>query len=476
VTRKLVRILVLLAGLTLISGAVLAYLLNQKPPKQTEKIVFADQPASLIGQITIENAHGAYEISAQEGGFLLSDIPAAAVDVDKFTQLLSNCSSVYADGVISAEKADWQRYRLDQPAAAVQIEYLDGSALKLKIGDSEPVSKKVYVAVGDNEKQLYLMDPAQTAGFLAAKTAFISHSVTPNSGVSSPFSALRDVTFSGGMIDSPFTIESITDGNPEVKLRALSFGAATHIVRTSGGVYALDQTYGVDILGSLLGIEAEEIAGYNLTEDQISEFGFDAPLLQVDFDLKRSGAVTHLQLKIAPEESGRYFAHLNNSDIVYIISKLPFMDIKFEKLILRWFLTPLIMDLAGVQVETPEKIYEFKIDASDPKNPLIQLDGDELDPDRFRSFFRLITSAANDGVYLGETTGVENKETLLRITYQYRNPEKTPDVMDLKAGEVRRVYVIINGNCEFQMKDLFAVRVIEAVEKITGSEPIIESW
>ena len=62
------------------------------------------------------------------------------------------------------------------------------------------------------------------------------------------------------------------------------------------------------------------------------------------------------------------------------------------------------------------------------------------------------------------------------MTYFYKDAKKEPDVMELKSGATRRVYVSINGNCEFQMKDLFVSRVIEACDKLINGGEIEESW
>ena len=473
--QKLVKLLLISMSVTAVLAVVLAILLNRKPEVISEGTTFADHPATLVDSVVIQNNSGKYQISAKDGGFVLDDVPATLVDVEKFTGLLTYCGEIYAYQTAAVKPRDLAQFGLDNPSATAVISYLDGSGVSLSVGDQEPVSKDYYVSVEGENQNVYLMKADRVTGFLNPKTEYISHLVTPRSGVSSPLSALRDVTFSGGPLPHPVTIESTAGENDDARLRSLSFGTATHIVRSTG-IYELDQTYGVEILGSLLGIEAADIAGYNLTDEQIAAYGFDDPYMQVDFELKNAGEVSLFSLKIVPKEEDLFYACLDGQQIVYVIPRLPFMDISYEKLFLRWFLSPLIMDLTGMRVETPTAVYNFLIDATDPKNPSIQLNGSPIETERFRSFYRLAVSAANDGVYLGQVDGLQDQETLLTMTYFYKDAKKEPDVMELKSGATRRVYVSINGNCEFQMKDLFVTRVIEACDKLINGGEIEESW
>ena len=67
-----------------------------------------------------------------------------------------------------------------------------------------------------------------------------------------------------------------------------------------------------------------------------------------------------------------------------------------------------------------------------------------------RSYYdRLVTSAASDGQYLADA--VADGEALMVITYNYIDPDKSPDVMTLYAGGTRRVNVDVNGVIEFDI-------------------------
>jgi hypothetical protein len=184
-----------------------------------------------------------------------------------------------------------------------------------------------------------------------------------------------------------------------------------------------------------------------------------------------------MRLRLAQAAEGRFYATLNDICAVFLIDRVPFIDIQYERLPSRFFLTPLLMNLSAVTIATPESHFRFDIDNSDSRNPVIKIHelGLELDTELFRSFFRLITRAAHDGTFLGEELPIQG-EALLQIIYEYASPDKGQDSLYLYQGAVRRVNVGLNGVSEFAMNDLFVERVIEGVLNLISGNPIEENW
>jgi len=395
---------------------------------------------------------------------------------------------------IPADEIELSNMGLAEPSAEVEIQFFDGAFLYLNIGNVERISGNFYATVITTSDTtigttpgatpnatvdgVYLIPHAMAEPFLLPKTQIISRLVTPPLAVSSPLSAIRDITFTGGSLERPVSILITTGGSESTRLAAKSFGAATHIVH-GAGVHQLDQTYGIHILGSLFAVEALQIAGYNLSDEEIAAFGFDAPYMSIDYDMINGvdAELRHMQLRIAEAENGLYYAKLEGSSVVYLIRREAFLDIEFEKLPVRWFLTPLIMDLSAIIIEAPEMRHKFEINNLDPLNPIITHEGQTLDTTLFRSFFRLLTSAAHDDVYLGVLPQPPpGTESLVTITYEYIDPDKAPDTMALFSGEARRANVFINGVGEFAMKDLFAERAVEGAINLIAGNYIEENW
>jgi len=465
-------------AVVLLAALYLALVLSGAEPT-FEAIVFAARDPAELESVTVTNESGTFRFyfDPEEGGFVVDDIPTYIVDLDAFFAFMTNSAQIGAIRRIPAREADLQDFGLYPPVAEVEIEFFDGELLRLGIGIAERVSGH-YFATVEGSDDVYIIPQAIAGQFLLPKTQIISRLVTPPLAISSPLSAILDITFTGGGLDHPVTIYTTAGADEDVALAALSFGATTHIVR-GAATYQLDQSYGIHILGSLFAITAVDIVAYGLDEAEIAAFGFDDPYMEIEYDMVNSQDIVPpepMHLRFVPAEGGRFYANLAGSGAVYLIEREPFFDIQYDRLLLRWFLTPLLMDLSSVTIEFPDRSHRFDIDVSDPRSPSVSYRGQALDMALFHAFFRLLTSAAHDGAYLGDLELPNGVQPLLTITYEYLNPNKSPDVMTLYPGDVRRVNVFVNGVGEFAMRDMFVERMLEGSANLIAGVPIEENW
>ena len=347
--RKLLVWNLIALGVLLVLGTAYWILTANPLEKNSGVVVFIEKEPADIQTLDVTNAAGSYEVSAKDGGYVIGDIPASIVNVEGFYELMYHGSAFGALKRVEANPRDLAKYGLDKPQASVSVAFTSGENFSMQIGAQEVVSGNYYGEV-EGDKAVYLFSGEDMAYFLCRKEAYISLQVTPKLAVSSPLSALRDVTFSGAMLEEPLTVQAVTKDNPEVALAAKSFGPATHIVRMKG-VYELDQTYGIETLGSLFDIEALDVVGYNFSDADFTKLGFDNPAMVVDFGIKNGTAdVTPMRLSLVALKNGQYLANVKGAPVVYLIDKPAFVDLDYTKLMLRWFLAPLRLDLASLSV------------------------------------------------------------------------------------------------------------------------------
>ena len=473
--KKLVRILVAEVIVVVVLAAALLFFLFSSRQTEEETYVFSAHSATEIVSVLIENEAGSIVVSTQDGGFLIDGVPSELVDIESFISFLESCSQVSALQKVDTGENDLSAFGLAPGQANVSVVYADGTMMNLTIGNQEPLSGNYYCSVA-GENDVYLL-AADTAGkYLVPKESLISFYVTPKLNVSSALSAVRDVTFIGGPLKEPVTIESVSAGDEEVKELARSFGAATHIVR-GAGVYELDQTYGLEVLTPLCGMMGQSIVYYGLTDEQVDSMGFADPYMQVEFDYQNGTETAQryvLRFLPAMEDYSYFYVNAKGSGTVFLIERLAFFDIAYEKLLLRWFVSPLLMDVSGITVEVGDTLYDFAIDQTDPKNPVAALNGQRVDIALFRSLFQLLNSAANDGDFLGEQP-VPEAEPMMTVTYHYTDG-KRDDVISYYSGGTRRTNVYVNGVCEFAMKDTYVERVTQALYAIQNEEGFDINW
>ncbi|MCQ2530510.1 MAG: DUF4340 domain-containing protein [Lachnospiraceae bacterium] len=433
--------------------------------------VFVDKAPEEITELYVANTTGGYKIYAEDDGYVFDDMPANIVDQEGFFELMNHSCAFGSLRTVEEDAADLSIYGLDNPTAMVKVIFNDGKEFNLSLGDKERVSGNYYGMVED-DKNVYLFAEEDVLYFYLRKQDYISTVVTPELMVSSPLSAVRDVTFSGTALEKPITIEAVTADKPDVALAAKSFGPATHIVKIKG-TYELDQSYGIEMLGSLLGIHATDVVAYNVSDDDYSLLGFDNPYMQVDFSLKNgTDYIADYQLKLVPY-GNQFMASMLGSGIIFLIDPPSFVSIDYTKLCMRWFLAPMRSDLESLTVEFDGQSFVYTSGSVD-KEIWTKVNGQEMDPELFFSFYRLVTSAAADGKYLEDT--VNEGEPLMTITYKYADGTKQPDVMKLYPGSVRRVNVEVNGITEFDMKESFVETMKNACYNSVAGLPIEENW
>ena len=473
------------AGLAVIVVLVAALIVlgQQNTKTQTGVKVFMDREPADILELTVDNGYGSFTVSydEEEDGYVFDDLPVNIVDTDGFFELMDHASGFGSLRMVKEHAQDLSVYGLDEPAAVISVTCSGedpsepGETFELAIGDKEKVSGNYYAQVLSDEEEgnVYLFAGEDLLCFLVPKEAYISDQVTPELVVSSPLSAVRDITFSGSALAQPVSITAVSGSDEETQLAAKSFGPATHIVRMEGS-YELDQTYGIEILGSVLGIRALDVAGYNLTEEELEAMGFDDPYMQVDFSLKNgTDYIADYRLQLVPYGEN-YLAYMEGSGVVFVVSPPSFVALDPSRLCLRWFLSPLRTDLEDITVEFGDETYVFTSEEDEDGNILTYVNGAPMDKEQYFRFYRLVTGASSEGVFL--TDPVNEGKPLMTITYHYAIDGKDPDVMKLYSGSLRRVNVEVNGVTEFDMRSSFVDAMENACHNAVSGEKIEENW
>ena len=470
--KKLEKLIIIGLAVCAVLVAALIVVSNISSNTETSVKVFIDRKPGEIESVKVSNGYGSYEVYAEDDGYVFDDMPANIVDEEGFFEFMNHSCAFGALRTVEENAADLSIYGLDNPMSIVNVTFNDGEKFNLRVGAEERVSGNYYCMV-NGDPNVYLFAEEDVLYFLVRKQTYISMQVTPALQVSSPLTAIRDITFSGSALEKPITVKAVTDSDPETQRIARSFGAATHIVEIKG-VYELDQTYGIEILGSVMDITALEVVGYNVSDNDLTTLGFDDPYMQVDFSLKNgTDYIADYQLKLVPY--GEYFlANMKDSGVIFLINAPAFAAIDYTKLCMRWFLSPLRDDLTDVTVEFGSEKYVFTSWTDDDGNIQAAVNGAHVDTDLFFSFYRLVTSAASDGLYLEDVT--DESPRLMTITYNYKDPEKPADVMNLYSGSVRRVNVEVNGIIEFDMRASFVDTMITACRNIVNGQPFEENW
>jgi hypothetical protein len=322
------------------------------------------------------------------------------------------------------------------------------------------------------------MDHSRVVRFLQPLKRFINYEIVPVRSVPSPLSTIKNLSLSGRAFPRPVTITAVNADNEEEMRESLGFGAATHLVRLPH-LHKIDQKEAIEVFGSLSGLLNIEVLDYNCDDTALSNYGFDDPLVKAEYEFLRDGVSNpeRISLKAVMFE-GSYILVRDDQRVVHRVEKKPFLVTSYEKLVSRWFLTPFITDIRSIVIHSVihsgGKDYRFELSGEDNRSLKATLDGKELDTDLFRKFYTLLVSASNDGLLLEEP--VKTEPPVLTISFYYRSSLKPPDTMNFSPGNLRRLFVTVNGVTEFSCLERYAQVLETALQAIAGNRDFRTDW
>ena len=180
-------------------------------------------------------------------------------------------------------------------------------------------------------------------------------------------------------------------------------------------------------------------------------------------------------LRVSQDEEG-YIATVNDEGVVYRILDQDFLHITYNDVVLRWFVSPFITDVAQLTISSPDSEYTYKLTGATAKELTVtDGQGNPMDSTGFSSLFNLTTSAASDGALLAEEPALPD-EPLLTIRYQYHDAEKPDDVLNFYDAGQRRLYVEVYGVCEASMRQNYLDVLLNACAAYSSGESFSVEW
>ncbi|MDR1576173.1 MAG: DUF4340 domain-containing protein [Treponema sp.] len=444
---------------------------------ESEGGILSEREIGEIEEIAIQNRYDGFSVRQEEGGFVLADLPAEQVNAEYLFMLLDESARVEYLALVSEEGKNLAPYGLDAPDAEVTVRYTDGSALSLIFGAEEPVSRGRYF-MASGAGAIYLMDRSRVMRFIQPLKRFINFEIVPARGFPSPLAAIQSLRLSGEAFPRPVVISAVDAGNEEDMRIASSFGAAGHLVR-SPVLHEIDQKECIEVFSSLTGLLNIEALDYNVSDEGLAAYGFDRPYVIAEFEYKQNAETAPVRIVLkAARYRGGYILVRDDQRVVHRVENKAFISTSYEKLVMRWFLTPFITDIESIRIERwrdagPET-HTIKLSGENNRSLAASLDGRPVDIDLFRKFYRLLISASNDGALLEQPA--QEGEPLLALAFSYRDPQKKDDTMIFSRGSLRRLNVTVNGVTEFAALERYYTVTASALEALAEGRDFSTDW
>ncbi len=462
--------------LALLGGAGWFLLKDPAPAEKpaTEELSVVSRTPEEVRQIEVSNRHGSYTVLQKEGGWQVGDLPSEHVNGEYVQMLLDECSDIRYLSVACEDVERREEFGLSEPEAWVAITYTDGSREELLIGAKEPVSGGRYFMERDGS-EILMMKEGRSIRFTMELERYLDIVIIPPEQTASVLGELQDMRFSGSSIPEPIELKAVLPEREELQTIGISFGSVTHLLM-GDGIYEANSTKLLEIGDGLLGLLSEEIIDYNCSQEELAAYGFDEPYLEIEFDYKNGKEAEVIPYRLRVSTLGEeYIATVNDEGIVYRILDLPFLHVRYEDLVLRWFVSPFISEVAALSVTIGGQESRYVLTGETVKDIAVTLNEQSVAEDLFRSYYNLVTSAAFDGEMLAQEPALSG-EPLAVIRYEYKKEGKKDDVIRIYPGELRHVYVEVNDSCRFVMRENFLTVLAAAGEALLRGESFATDW
>lgn len=466
----LISITIVLAVLV---GVLLVFDDEDKKPVTLVESLLVNKELEDVLMIQVENESDGFVVRQENGGFIFSDIDAQLLNLEYVQQLIAD--SVYVEylELVKENADDLNVFGLDSPVSTVMIQYKGDEKLELWIGDPGPKKNTRYV-LDKNDGNVYLFNESATIRFTMSVDRYIDFIIVPPHEISDVMRTIKSVTYQGKMLKEPIVIEMI-DVTNETQLRAASsFGVASHLM-LKPTLQKLDLGEAINQFKAIVGLLNYGVADYNVTAETLKEYGFDDPELLVHFEFSPDGVreATPYQLKITKKDN-QYFAMVNNNGVIHKIEDEAFLHLTYEKMISRWFYTPLLLDIEQLSIKTNQKTYDIVIEKPSKNEIDVSINGKVVDSEAFRKFYNLIVSASHDGIY--QPFEKSEKNQIMQISFNYIDPLKEDDVITYYSGDARRNNVCYSNVCEFAIRDTYVEYVETAILSLLAETSFRSDW
>ena len=492
--KKSTRRLFALLGLAAVLGTAAFFLARLPAPDsgETASYLFHREPGE-ISAISITNSFGeTYEARFDGDVPVIGDISAESLNREYALMLFDEAAriayrpaedAIHGAGDEAQEKRG--RYGFLPPRAEVTVRCRDGETLSFLVGEEEKISGGRYLLpqTGDQVGQVLVIDNARAVRFVMPLGRYVNYEIVPFIKYQSPLSAVKRLELRGRAFPRPIVIEAVSPGDEAALRDAASFGAATHLIRAPG-LHEIDQKEGIEVFASLTGLLNRDVAAWNVTDAALDALGFNDPWVRAEFDFQagEDEPLTRILLRVVRRDGDCLLVRDDQRVIHRIEPGEAFLNTSYEKLAMRWFLTPFITDLAFLELTAGSPIAggsgggtrRFVFSGENNRELAVSLDGGELDTALFRKFYSLLISAGNDGVLLENP--VMKGPPLLVLRFGYRDPLKAPDIMTLYEGDIRRYTVEINGRAEFAMTRRYLSVVEAAFAALRAGKDFSTEW
>ena len=232
---------------------------------------------------------------------------AFPVDQDKMQEFLEHFQSVKASFQIQ-DVEDLEQYGLTKPQCTI-IFHASEESTELRLGDFSTMDSKRYVTLDD--KTVYLIDEDLSEYVSTSRDDFMKQDAVPE------YDQIQQIAISGG---ESLQIDYLPD-------EVYSYTDKYDYYLVDGDSHKAVSTVNVEsFLTKLKNLDVTDYVTYQVTEEELAEYGLDEPERSVKVTYTKEDAQNSFTIDFGKKKDKNYF-RMNDSKIVYQLEEESYQEI-----------------------------------------------------------------------------------------------------------------------------------------------------
>ncbi len=431
---------------------------------------------SNVSTINVENSSGTLEIKSEtpvdEDGNSESTV-YTIVGFEDFDLQAGNADAIANDAasldftkVISLDGAKASECGFDNPTATVVVNFTDNTKAKIIVGDDAPSSAGTYVKFGTSDT-IYLVESDAVDAFSYSITDMFSLDIN-SSASDTDNSQFSKITLSGSNFAQSVVIEPNNDGK----------NSATTVITSPKKGYA-SETASSNISGAIRGLYADSVKMVNPSDSQLKEIGLAEPYTEIEAVYPDT---TVRIIASKPDNSGNVCVMEKGGKIVYTMasSKLPWVDMTYEKLVSEYVLHPLMSAVSTLTVNNGSDTYTFDIstkqttttdddgEESTTTTTTVKCGDKEINSSYFTTFFQNLTLLEKSDVSSDKPSGN------VVFTAEYKYTDGSTDTVKFYDAGGNKYLAEVNGETVGHLYKTNPSKLITQVKDVANDKEVTD--
>lgn len=447
------RALLISLGVAAVLAVLLSILLLTQPAaeetEETQPLFSCSR--DNIAEIQIANQHGEFSLVKTDTSWKVSPYEQVPVDSTACWDLASKLQTITPARLVNEKPDDLALYGLSEPALALNIRLVDGTAQKVYVGNKLADESGYYIRLeGSDTVWLHSMvtfDPAMQNFYY-----FLNKTITAGADEMQDTPITR-VEFCGPETNfEPIVIERLSEGFKDGAFNAINYRMVSPKQRYF--MYASESQY----LVPLTGLTAEQVAIVGLTDEILEKSGLTKDKAYTA-TFVRDGERHTISVGVT---SGEYCAvRYDNEDWIYAVkaSSLPWAHGNYYTFASIYPYAPQLKDVETITIVSGDRTHTIGVSGTSEEDYSLKVDGNDVSYDNFKNFYRILNH------YYGTdpAVDVELGEKLMTITWESRNASEPDRVVNFYSVSGRRMAIEINGEIDFLCKTTYIDRVLSDI-------------